>query len=396
MFTNLINKVVVISLLLIFCVGLSAEDSEQAPRATVDEKEMQFWDMPLLEEAFIDTAPIKLNDDLEPGKLGIDGGDKAPILQLAKELSENKHGKYDSLLISYKGKLLFESYYNRGRIDLPHFQFSATKGYTSLMLARAMQLGYVKMADLHKPLVDLFKDLDTSTLANGTEQITLHHLLSMSSGLRYSDEQLETFRGDREKYSGTAEVQAFLEATQPVTKESQIFKYQASDPLLVMHFLNSVLPGSAKEFVEQEFFNQMNITDFTWRLDPKQMPIADSGVDLTSRDMLKIGQMLANKGKWQNKQFLSEDYLSLTFSPITKATETWHPENFFYGYLWYQTNMTLNNKKYDINLAWGAGGNRIIVVNELDLVIVITGHDIEDVIFDQVKKYIIPAFSKKH
>jgi CubicO group peptidase (beta-lactamase class C family) len=392
MFNHYRGKLIVASLFFVSFGGLSAGNGAQTPKATAEETTMQFWDMPLLKEAFIDTAPLKLAGDIDVGKLGVDGGNKAPILEFAKKLADNKHGKYDSLLISHKGKLLFESYFKRGRIDLPHFQFSATKGYTSLMLARAIELGHITMADLHKPLVNFFKGLDTSKFALGAENVTLHQALSMRSGLRFSDEQLKDFRENREKYSGIAEVQAFLELTQPVTKKSQVFKYQGVDPILVMHVLDAVVPGPAKKFVEEEFFNKMEIVDYKWELDPKGLLVADSGVDLTSRDMLKIGEMLENQGKWQNKQLLSKEYLATAFGSITKATESWHPENFAYGYLWYHTNMVLGNKNYDINLTWGAGGNRVIVVNELDLVIVITGYDREDKVFEELVEAILPAF----
>lgn len=394
MFTNLRYKIVVASILLISCGGVSAGNNHKAPKATAEEKTMQFWDMPLLKKEFTDTAPVKLSDDLDVGKLSVDGGDKTPILQFAKQLAGNKHGKYDSLLISHKGKLVFESYYKRGRIDLPHFQFSATKGYTSLMLARAVQLGYLTMDDLHKPLMNFFKDLDTSKLAVGTENITLHQALTMRSGLRFSDEQLKEFRENREKFSGIAEVQAFLELTEPVTKESQVFKYQGVDPILVMHVLDAVVPGTAKDFVEKEFFNKLGIVNYKWALDPKNLPVADSGIDLTSRDMVKIGEMLVNKGKWEDKQFLSQEYLAAAFGSVTKATESWHPENFSYGYLWYHANMAFDNKNYGVNLTWGSGGNRIIVVNELDLVIAITGYDREDKVFEPLIEAILPTFIK--
>jgi len=392
MFTNYRTKLLSTLLLLISFEGFSTENELKAPRASQEETTISFWDISSLEKAFISTEPEKTTNNLQVGKLGVDGGENSSILKLAKELAENKHGKYDSLLVSHKGKLLFESYFNRGRIDLPHFQFSATKGYTSLVVARAMQLGYLSIDDLHKPLVSFFKNLDKSKLASGVEKVTLHHVLSMRSGLRFSDEQLKDFRENREKYSGIAEVQAFLEFTQPITKESQLYKYQSPDPILAMHVLDTVVPGAAKEFVEKEFFNKMGITDYKWQLDLQQMPKAESGLDLTSRDMLKIGELLAKNGQWKGKQLLSQSYLKTAFRAHSKPTETWIPESFNYGYLWYQTDIALNNKNYNINFAWGAGGNRLIVVNDLDLVIVITGHDREDVIFDQITEHVLPAF----
>ena len=136
----------------------------------------------------------------------------------------------------------------------------------------------------------------------------------------------------------------------------------------------------------------MGIVDYKWALDSKGLLVADSGVDLTSRDMLKVGEMLVNLGKWQNKQLLSKEYLLTAFDAITKPTESWIPESFNYGYLWYQTGIPVNNKNYNVNFAWGAGGNRVIVVNELDLVIVVTGYDREDTVFESLIEAILPAF----
>ncbi|AIY67524.1 serine hydrolase domain-containing protein [Pseudoalteromonas piratica] len=372
--------------------GVTKEAEFKAPRVSAEEEKISFWDMKPLETAFINPAPEKLKDNLTVAKLGIDDGSKTRLLGFANELAENKYGKYDSLLISHKGALVFESYYNNGRIDLPHFQFSATKGYTSLILARAIQLGYLTMTDLHKPLVSFFEGLDKSKLASGIELVTLHHVLTMSSGLQFSDEHLKDFRENREKYSGTAQIQAFFEKTQPINKQSQKYNYQAPDPILVMHVINAVVPGTAKEFIENEFFNKMGITSYKWKLDPQGMPVAESGADLTSRDMLKIGNMLAKKGNINNEKFLSQEYLKAAFGAITKPTQSWIPESFNYGYFWYQSDIVLNKKNYNVNFAWGAGGNRIIIVNDLDLVIALTGHDREDVIFDQIAKQVLPAF----
>jgi hypothetical protein len=132
-----------------FAMAGNEENNHLPPEATVAEATTPFWDLPHLEKSFIDVTPDDRNDGIPVGKLGIDGGNKETIVKLAQEISNGKHGSYDSLLIAHKGKLLFESYYLRGRVNLPHFQASATKSYTSLVLGRAIQLGYLTMADLH-------------------------------------------------------------------------------------------------------------------------------------------------------------------------------------------------------------------------------------------------------
>ena len=74
--------------------------------------------IPELKKAFIDSTPEDKKDGIPVGELGADGGNKDMILKLAREMADSKHDLYDSMLISYKGKLVFESYYSRG----PHFK----------------------------------------------------------------------------------------------------------------------------------------------------------------------------------------------------------------------------------------------------------------------------------
>lgn len=255
-----------------------AQDSirNAAPVATAAETTHSFWDIPVLNEAFIDAAPTDRGDGILVGKLGIDGGNKAMILKLAQEIADNRYGIFDSFLIAHKGKLLFESYYTRGRINLPHPQVSATKAYTSLLLGRAIQLGYLTMADLDKPLGTFLKYLDPTKFVEGVKKITLHHALTMRSGIRISKEQQEEFQKNLDQLKGQGKVQAFLEHSAPITTESQSFLYQG-DPMLVMQVIDAVVPGTAKDFLKNELLDKIGITDYTWLTEDSGLPSA--GVD---------------------------------------------------------------------------------------------------------------------
>jgi len=370
------------------------ENNSRAPEATAAEASISFWDLPYLKEAFIDSTPTDRKDDLAVDDLVANVGNKAIVLQLAQEIADKKHGKYDSLLIARHGKLVFESYYLRGRVNLPHMQASATKAYTSLLVGRVMQLGYLAMADLDKPLVSFLKDLDPKKFVGGVEKITLHKAMTMSSGLRFNEEQLKKFRKNPSQYKGLDQIQAFLELSAPITSESQSFKYQGADPQLVMQVLDAVVPGSAKDFIKNELLDKMGITTYSWRTDVSGLPLAGERSSMTSRAMIKLGALVINKGQWNGEQLISAKYLASATSGITKAAEDWQPDSFNYGYFWYQTDMIVGDKSYDANIAWGGGGQHIITLEELDLIIVITGHDREDTIMTQVSKIILPAFVK--
>lgn len=374
-------------------VAASAQDVDNlAPEATAADAELSFRDIPYLDKAFIDAAPADRNDGISVGELGVDGGKKDVIVTLAQEIADKKHGDYDSMLITHKGKLLFESYYLRGRINLPHGQASATKAYTSLALGRAIQLGYLTMADLDKPLVSFLKDLDPTKFVEGAELITLHKALTMHGGLSVSDKKWEELQENPAQLKGQGLVQALLEHSGPITAESQTYKYGNFNPMLVMTVIDAVAPGAARDFIKNEILDKLGITDYSWETHISGLPQAGWMVSMTSRDMLKWGSVVLNNGKLNGEQLIPAEYLAKATSGIVKPTEDWMPETYRYGYFWYQTPIAAGDKIYDATFAWGGGGQRVIVVDDLDLVIVITAHDGDDTIMTQVSEIIIPAF----
>ena len=379
--------------------ALSVEDDKIfAPEATAAETSLSSYrDMPVLKEAFIDTAPTDRKDGILVGELGIDGGNKAIIVKLAQEIADNKHGSYDSLLIAHKGKLLFESYYSRGRINLPHYQASATKSYTSLALGRAIQLGYLTMADLDNPLASFLKDLDPTKFVDGAEKITLHQALTMTTGIRISNEKRKEFEKNPGQLKGQGEIQTYLEQSAPITAESQSFKY-GTGPRLVMQVIDAVVPGSAKDFIKNELLDKMGITNYHWRTAVSGLPEAGWRVSMTSRDMLKWGTLAINKGKWQGEQLVPAAFIARATSKIAQSK---HDENFAdipgvtgtaYGYFWWQADLSIGNKSYLSKAARGGGGQYIIVIDELDLVVVVTANHRNNDTSALTATRILPAF----
>jgi len=381
-------------LLILTHSSFAQQSNSHAPEATAAEAKISFWDLPYLKEAFIDPRPAERKDGLAVGTLGLDGGNKDMIIKLAEEIADSIHGDYDSMLITHKDKLLFESYYRRGRVNLAAEQSSAVKAYTSLILGRAIQLGYLSMADLDKPLVSFLKDLDPTKFVEGAEKITLHKALTMRGGLRVSNEKNKELEKTPSLLKGQGQVQALLEHSAAISSASQGYSYGNFNPILVMHVIDAVVPGSAEEFIKKELLDKMGITNFAWQNGISGLPEAGWRVTMTPRTMMKLGSLVLNKGQWQDEQLISAEYIAMATSKITKPTEDWQPETYSYGYFFYQTHITVGDKSYNANMAWGGGGQHIIVLEELDLIVVITGHDREDTIMTQVSKRIIPAFVK--
>jgi CubicO group peptidase (beta-lactamase class C family) len=401
------NKTGLLLLMLLILTNssIAQQGDRLAPQATAaeveamaDGSEAPFWDIPLLEKGFIDAAPTDRKDAISVGRLGVDGGNKEMIVKLAQEIADKKHGNFDSFLIAHKGKLLFESYYLRGRINHPHPQASATKVYTSLALGRAIQLGYLTMADLDKPLINFLKDLDPTKFVEGVEKITLHQAMTMRSGIRHSEEQREAFEKNPAPLKGQGQVQAYLEHTAPITAASQSFLYQGSDPNLVMQVIDAVVPGTAQDFIKKELLDKMDITTYGWGTNVSGLPQAGWRVSMTSRAMLKWGTLAMNKGKWNGEQLVPEAYIAKATHRIVRHSED---ENFAdhgnvtntgYGFFWWQADMKVGNKSYFSTSSRGGGGQYVLLIEELDLIVVVTAHDGDIPTLQLTAERILPAF----
>ena len=264
----------IITVILLISFNSFAEGSEKlAPESTVEKIKHGYWDdpnvdyvstalpiddkdlinirvMPKLKKGVIVTAPLDRSDGLIVGELGVNGGSKEMVLKLAQEISEGQHGDFNSLLISHKGKFVFESYYLYGRLNLAHPQASATKTYTGLALGRAIQLGYLTMADLDKPLVSFLTEMDSSKFVDGTEKVTLHQALTMHTGIRIINVKGEQFKKYRDQLKGQMLVQAIFEKSDTITSESKrSFSYWNNSTPLVMQVIEAVVPVTAEDFI---------------------------------------------------------------------------------------------------------------------------------------------------
>lgn len=326
--------------------------------------------LPDLERPFLDIAPEDMADGIEVGELGLDSGNKEMILAFASEIAAGKHGEVDSLLIHHDGRLIFESYYRRGRANYPHYQMSITKSYTAMALGRAIQLGYLKMSDLDRPVLDFLKDIDRSKLAAGCDTITLNDALNMHSGIRVDKETVAKLRKVSGALKGQGQIQAYFENTTPITAQSKQYKYQSSDPSMVMQVIETVVPGTARGFVSKELLQPMGISNFGWQDDVSGLPKSAAGSSMRSRDMIKWGLLVQSGGQWDGEQLIPADFVKIATSKIHT-----NPQDTSYGFFWWRNSVDVDGKTYDMKSGRGAGGQFIMMIDELDLIIAITSHN---------------------
>jgi CubicO group peptidase (beta-lactamase class C family) len=323
-----------------------------------------------LATAFIDTSPINLGDGIAVGELGTDGGLAKPLVAFAEEIARGEHGEVDSLLICQDGKLLFESYFRRGRVNYPHYQMSITKSYTALAIGRAIQLGHLTMTDLNRPIISFFDNIDAASLADGASGITLAEVMSMQSGIRLPSEKANFFRTNAKALHGSLQVIALLQATNAIGTAPRPFKYQGTDPALAMQVLNAVVPDSAEHFIKTELLDRLGITSYAWPDDVSGLPKSAAGSSMRSRDMLKWGLLVANNGTYKGSQFIPADFIEKATSPRCQtANET------SYGFFFWRHTATVNDNPVDCISCRGAGGQFIFLLPDHQLIAVVTAHN---------------------
>ena len=300
-----------------------------------EDYDVSFWNIPHLNNPFVTTMPADRKDGIAVDTLALNKTDQNELLNFSQEIFEGAYGNYDAVLISHRNKLVFESYYKKGRINVPHGQASAVKAYTSLILGRAIQMGYLSMEDLDKPLIHFLKDLNSENFTQGAEKITLHKALTMHGGLTINQEAWKEFENDTLRLKGQGLVQTLLEQSEPITNESQKYKYGNYNPMLVMTVIDAVVPGTAEDFIKKELLDKLGIKDYKWSNHANGMPEAGWRASIKSRDMLKLGHLVLNKGKLNGEQLISEAYIAKATSGLVQPAIDWMPKNYLYGYFWY-------------------------------------------------------------
>ena len=117
---------------------------------------------------------------------------------------------------------------------------------------------------------------------------------------------------------------------------------------------------------------------------------AASGLRLRPRDMAKLGQLVISQGTWKGKSIVSAEWLKEATTGRLPA------DTVYYGYQWWTGSSHVNARKIDWFEAFGLGGQRIIIVPSLDLVVVFTTglYDMENASLVTTKlldDYVLPA-----
>ncbi|MCP3779358.1 serine hydrolase [Paenibacillus sp. MZ03-122A] len=306
------------------------------------------------------TAPVARMSALNIGTCEEEGVNASLLDQADREI-QAKFPKMHSFLLLRHGKLIWERYYNGHEVSSLNDLRSATKSFTSTLIGIAMARGDMPGPEtaVHKLLPEYLPRRKETLL----EQITIRHLLTMTSGLYWQTG----------KKLGEAFIHRFHRSKSwpsfalrlPVQEDQLgVFQYRSVDSHLLSVLLTHCCGIDAYTYALQHLFEPLGFGRSGWAQDPEGYTMGHIGLYLTSRDMAKFGDCCLHQGSWNGTELIPADWLH----QATQRQVEGYPEFGDYGFQWW------TGRLHGINYACahGHGGQQIYLVPEANAVAVFT------------------------
>ncbi|MFB0946668.1 MAG: serine hydrolase [Spirosomataceae bacterium] len=301
----------------------------------------------------------------------------------------NTHG----VVVSKKGKTIYEKYFDGYNANTPHDTRSASKSLSSAVVGMAKDNGLFQSVD--QSIFDFIPSDYQSFKTDEKAKIDIKSLLTMSSGLDANDSKRNSAANEN-TYQPTPDWLKTVLSASMINEPNTHANYGSANPFLLGIAMNSVVEEPLALFMDQNLFQPLGISNYIIQNDNVNQPYFGGGMYLTPSQMLTFGELYLNNGKHKGKQIISKAWVKSSFTNY-RNLENVNDKN-GYGYLWWHKEYTVNGRTIKSIEARGNGGQYIFIVPELQVVAVITSGNYQsnksqqpEAIFEQ---YILPALVK--
>ncbi len=355
--------------------------------------------------------PDAVGDGWEVASLESVGMDEGKCIDLLDRLERIGDHRIHAILVVRDEKLVFERYFPGRKFNLGqytggtgydrndlHVLCSATKSVTSALLGIAMDMGYI--SSLEQSVYHLFPEYaEFVTEAPAKANMTIQHLLTMTSGLTYDDESLPyTDRNnDMNRFFTSSDPLGFLLEKPLFAEPGTVFDYDNCNTNILGEIIRKATNRRVDAFAKEFLFDPLGVDETEWQTVQGDVLLCSGDLHLKPRDMAKFGLLFLNRGEWKGRRIVSAAWCDVATAAFLNPND--HNREFpwadGYGYQWWRKTYTVNSRHYPSFFAYGWGGQCIIVIPDLDMVIVTTAgnwYDPEIISpFSIVSDYIIPA-----
>ena len=311
--------------------------------------------------AAVDYTPLP-GDDWEvstPAEQGLDPMLVAELYYNASELDT-----IYSLLIVKNGYLIAEDYFNEGSVDQQTNVQSVTKSYFSALVGIALDQGCLSTVD--QKMMEFFPEYADQITDPRKDEITIRHLLQMRSGYPWEESHPDLWDAFFEHGDWLPLIVHFPLISDPGTE----FHYSNFSTYLLGVIVSRACDVDFTEFAERNLFEPTD-TELgeTWQ---DVFGYYYINIHVTARDAARFGQLYLDDGVYDGSQIIPADWVHDSLQTYSedpsdlKVGRNWHYAG--YGYQWW----TAGSGEHEYDVALGHGGQVIALLDEYDMVIVVT------------------------
>ncbi len=313
------------------------------------------YDLDVFENREVSTdAPQPWNDHPKLGSLAISADQRETIEALDPA----------AFLVAWGDTVIFEEYWGEHDVDRISNSFSMAKSIISLLIGVALDEGKIKSID--EPVANYLPEFEDEK-----KDITIRHILTMSSGLSWSESYVSPFCDVAELYYDTDDRDLALNRRTIEEEPGKVYRYKSGDTQVLMYVLQAATGVTASQYASEKLWQKMGAeSDAMWSLagDETSAEKAFCCFYATSRDFLRLGKLINHRGNWNGQQLVSEAYVNEFCTPAPLLKGNGKPNQLYGFQYWAYTGLP-----YEVTYFRGMSGQYIISIPSKDLVIVRTG-----------------------
>jgi CubicO group peptidase (beta-lactamase class C family) len=347
---------VIVATLILIVAGFLALPSNYYLRRALIHGKVNIDDYKIFENRVIKAG------NYQPWKISVNYNKKVIPLKYARFI---KSFETISFVVIKDDSVLHESYYDGYSQKSLSNSFSVAKSIISLLIGIAVDDGSINSLD--DQVCKYFPEFNNET----NKQLTIRQLLTMSSGLNWNETYSSAFSVTTKSYYGN-DIYKLIDGLKVTQQSGKQFKYLSCNTQLLAFILERVTGQHIADYASEKLWTPLGASsDALWCLDKEHgMEKAYCCFNTNALDFARIGQLVLNKGKWNNKQIVSEKYIEESTKAASSLLDEWGNKQLdYYGYQWWIT--THNGKK--VIYARGILGQYIFIIPEKNLVIVRLG-----------------------
>ncbi|WP_323846559.1 serine hydrolase [Microbulbifer magnicolonia] len=324
------------------------------------------------------------------------------LLQMDSAIRNGDFGSITSVLVARSGRLAFEGYFSGDAATLRNTR-SATKTVAGMLVGLAIDEGRISGASAK--VLAYLQQRPQLYLDPRKAEITFADLMTMSSVLECNDWNSFSSGNEERMYLREDWLQFALDlpirGTPPWEPKAEqrpygrAFSYCTAGVYMLGRALAGAVAMPLEDFARDKLFAPLGIAGAKWQRSPTGEVQTGGGLELRSRDLLKLAQLYADGGSWSGKRLLSERWVRDSVQARVQF-EGSNGRVYEYGFLWWLQPFEIGDQQIPTFHMSGAGGNIVLVAPTLDLVATITSEnfrrgDAHELTRSLISDYILPA-----